>query len=164
MVLGYPGLNDVRLAAENKEVDGFCGLQVSAIKATLWEPYQAGKFHVVIQTGMEKHPSLPANIPSVFELAPDEDARQIMKLIFSPWAYGAPILAPPNTPDEKVAVLRKAFAEMMDDPLLREETTRMNLETHYMAPERISALVAEAYAAPKDIVERTRKLLGIETK
>ncbi|MDB5652024.1 MAG: tripartite tricarboxylate transporter family receptor, partial [Hyphomicrobiales bacterium] len=31
MVLGYPGLNDVRLAAENKEVDGFCGLQVSAI-------------------------------------------------------------------------------------------------------------------------------------
>jgi tripartite-type tricarboxylate transporter receptor subunit TctC len=164
MVLGYPGLNDVRLAAENKEVDGFCGLQVSAIKAPLWEPYQAGKFHVVIQTGIEKHPALPANIPSVFELAPNEDARQIMKLVFSPWAYGAPIMAPPNTPDEKVAVLRKAFAEMMDDPLLREDTAKMNLETRYMAPERISELVADAYKAPKDIVGRTRKLLGIETK
>jgi hypothetical protein len=33
-----------------------------------------------------------------------------------------------------------------------------------MAPERISALVADAYTAPKDIVERTRKLLGIEIK
>ena len=164
MVLGYPGLNDVRLAAENKEVDGFCGLQVSSIKATLWEPYRAGKFHVVVQTGLEKHPDLPASVPSVFELAPNDDARQIMKLVFSPWAYGAPIMAPPNTPDARMAVLRKAFAEMMEDPLLREETTKMNLETRYMAPERISALVADAYTAPKDIVERTRKLLGIEIK
>jgi hypothetical protein len=40
----------------------------------------------------------------------------------------------------------------------------MNLETHYMAPDRIAALVAEAYDAPKAIVERTRKLLGIEIK
>jgi hypothetical protein len=52
----------------------------------------------------------------------------------------------------------------MDDPLLREETTKMNLETHYLAPEMISASVADAYGAPKDIVERTRKLLGIEVK
>ncbi len=164
LVLGYPGLNDVRLAAENKEVDGFCGLQVSSIKATLWEPYQAGKFRVVVQTGLEKHSALPANVPSVFELAPDDEARQVLKLIFSPWAYGAPVLAPPNTPDDRVAVLRKAFAAMMDDPQLREETTKMNLETRYMAPDRISSLVAEAYAAPKGIVERTRKLLGIEIK
>ena len=66
-------------------------------------------------------------MPSVFELAPNDDARQIMKLVFSPWAYGAPIMAPPNTPDARMAVLRKAFAEMMEDPLLREETTKMNL-------------------------------------
>jgi tripartite-type tricarboxylate transporter receptor subunit TctC len=164
MVLGYPGLNDVRLAAENKEVDGFCGLQVSSIKATLWEPFQAGKFHVVVQTGLEKHPALPANVPSVFDLAPDDEARQVMKLVFSPWAYGAPVMAPPNTPDDRVAILRKAFLEMMDDPQLVEETTKMNLETRYMAPDRISALVADAYSTPKDIVERTRKLLGIEIK
>ncbi len=164
IVLGYPGLNDVRLAAENKEVDGYCGLNVSSIKATLWEPYKAGKFHVVIQTGLEKHPALPADVPSVFELAPDDDARQVLKLVFSPWAYGAPLVAPPNTPADRVASLRKAFSDMMEDPQLREETTKMNLETVYMAPDRISALVADAYGAPKTIVERTRKLLGIDIK
>lgn len=62
------------------------------------------------------------------------------------------------------AVLRKAFADMMDDPLLSEDTAKMNLETRYMPPERISELLADAYEAPKDIIERTRKLLGIETK
>jgi len=164
MVLGYPGLNDVRLAAENKEVDGYCGLNVSSIKATLWDPFQAGKFHVVIQTGIEKHPALPANIPSIFELAPDEDAKKILRLVFSPWAYGAPVMAPANTPDARVSVLRKAFAEMMDDPQLREDTSKMNLETRYMPPDKILSLVTEAYATPANIVERTRKLLGIEIK
>ena len=164
LVLGYPGLNDVRLAAENKEVDGYCGLNVSAIKATLWEPFQAGKFRVVVQTGIEKHPSLPASIPSVFELAQDEDSKKILKLVFSPWAYGAPVMAPPATPDARVAVLRKAFAEMMEDPQLREDTAKMNLETRYMAPDKILALVTDAYATPTNIVERTRKLLGIEVK
>ena len=57
MVLGYPGLNDVRLAAENKEVDGFCGLQVSSIKATLSGAHRAGKFHVVVQTGLRSIPT-----------------------------------------------------------------------------------------------------------
>ena len=40
----------------------------------------------------------------------------------------------------------------------------MNPETHYMPPDQISDLVADAYAAPKEIVERTRKLLGIDVK
>jgi len=111
-----------------------------------------------------KHPALPADVPSVFELAPDDDARQVLKLVFSPWAYGAPLVAPPNTPADRVANLRKAFSDMMEDPQLREETTKMNLETVYMAPDRISALVADAYGAPKTIVERTRKLLGIDIK
>lgn len=164
LVLGYPGLNDVRLAAEHKEVDGFCGLQVSSIKATLWQPFKEGKFHVLLQTGIDKHPDLPASVPSVFELAPNDEARQIMRLVFSPWAYGAPIMAPPNTPDDRVTVLRKALSDAMDDPQLREETAKMNLETHYMAPDRIATLVAQAYATPKDVIERTRKLLGLESK
>lgn len=164
MVLGYPGLNEVRMAAENKEVDGYCGLQVSSIKATLWEPFKQGKFHVVVQTGLARHPDMPASIPSVFELAPDEAARQTMKLIFSPWAYGAPIMAPPNTPDDRVAALRQAFTAMMNDPLLKEEAQKMNLELQPMEPARIAQLVSEAYATPSDIVIRARKLLGIEVK
>ena len=164
MVLGYPGLNEVRMAAENKEVDGYCGLQVSSIKATLWEPFKQGKFNVVIQTGLARHPDMPASIPSIFELAKDDETRQTMKLIFSPWAYGAPIIAPPNTPDDRVAVLRKAFAEMMSDPILKEEAQKMNLELQPMDPNKIVELVNEAYATPKDIVIRARKLLGIEVK
>lgn len=161
MVLGYPGLTDVRLAAEKGEVDGFCGLQVSSIKATLWEPYKAGRFNVVLQTGLKKHPDLPASIPSVFELAPDDDARQVLKLIFSPWAYGAPIMAPPGTPEDLVGVLRRAFVGMINDKDFIAETQKMNLEIQPMPPEQIASLVEEAYSTPQAIVSRTRALLGI---
>lgn len=161
MVLGYPGLTDVRLAAEKGEVDGFCGLQVSSIKATLWEPYKSGRFNVVLQTGLKKHSDLPESIPSVFELAPNDEARQILKLIFSPWAYGAPIMAPPNTPDDRIAVLRKAFVAMISDPSFVAETRKINLEIQPMAPEQISVLVDEAYSTPEPIVSRTRALLGL---
>ena len=35
----YPGLSEVRLAAQRGEVDGLCGLQVSAIKSILWDEF-----------------------------------------------------------------------------------------------------------------------------
>lgn len=164
LVVGYPGLNEVRLAAENKEVDGFCGLQVSSIKATLWESFKSGRFHVILQTGLAKHPDLPAAIPNVFELAPDEASRQILALVFAPWAYGAPLMAPPNTPDDRVAVLRQAFEEMTTDPQFVDDTRNVNLESQPMKYDRITSLVAEAYATPKDVIERARLMLGIETK
>ncbi|MDB5595236.1 MAG: tripartite tricarboxylate transporter family receptor [Hyphomicrobiales bacterium] len=164
VVVGYPGLNEVRLAAENKEVDGFCGLQVSFIKTTLMDSFKNGGFHVVLQTGLEKHPDLPASIPNIFDLAPDQASRQILSLVFALWAYGAPIMAPPNTPEDRVAILRNAFDKMVTDPLFIEDTKNVNLESQPMKYDRISALVAEAYNTPKDVIRRTQDILGIERK
>jgi tripartite-type tricarboxylate transporter receptor subunit TctC len=164
VVVGYPGLNEVRLAAENKEVDGFCGLQVSFIKTSLMDSYKSGGFHVVLQTGLEKHPDLPSDIPSIFDLAPDQASRQILSLIFALWAYGAPIMAPPNTPEDRLAVLRRAFDEMVVDPLFVEDTKNVRLESQPMKYDRIAPLVADAYSTPKDVIKRTQDILGIETR
>jgi hypothetical protein len=42
VVTGYPGLSEVRLAAERGEVDGYCGLLVSSIKTDVWPAFQSG--------------------------------------------------------------------------------------------------------------------------
>src|SRR6478672_8040651 len=49
VVTGYSSLNDVRLAAERGEVDGFCGLLVSALKTDYWEAYKAGRLAIAVQ-------------------------------------------------------------------------------------------------------------------
>jgi tripartite-type tricarboxylate transporter receptor subunit TctC len=164
VVVGYPGLNEVRLAAENKEVEGFCGLQVSFIKTTLMDSFQKGDFHVVLQTGLEKHPELPASIPNIFDLAPDQASRQILSLVFALWAYGAPIMAPPNTPEDKLAILRNAFDKMVSDHPFVEDSKSVNLESQPMKYDRILSLVIEAYDTPKDVIRRTQDILGIERK
>ena len=164
MVLGYPGLLEVRLAAEKAEVDGFCGLLVSSLKVDVWDQFKAGQFRVLLQTGVQKHPDLPADIPNVFDLAPDEEARQIMRLVFAPWAFGRPLMAPANVPADRLAALRAAFRATLDDAGFKEEARKTNLEVQPLPPEEITKLVAAIYATPKPVVERTRKILGIDQR
>jgi tripartite-type tricarboxylate transporter receptor subunit TctC len=164
MVLGYPGLLEVRLAAEKAEVDGFCGLLVSSLKVDVWDQFKAGQFRVLLQTGVQKHPDLPADIPNVFDLAPDEESRQIMRLVFAPWAFGRPLMAPANVPADRLAALRAAFRATLDDAGFKEEARKTNLEVQPLPPEEITKLVAAIYATPKPVVERTRKILGIDQR
>jgi tripartite-type tricarboxylate transporter receptor subunit TctC len=164
MVLGYPGLLEVRLAAEKGEVDGYCGFLVSSIKVDVWEQFKTGQFRVLLQTGVEKHPDLPQNIPNVFDLAPDEQSRQIMRLVFSPWAFGRPVMAPAGVPPERLAALRDAFRATLKDNGFLGEARKTNLEIQAVEPEEIRKLVSEIYATPKDLVERTRKILGIDQR
>ena len=164
MVLGYPGLLEVRLSAEKGEVDGFCGLLVSSLKVDVWEQFKAGKFKVLLQTGVKKHPDLPADIPNVFDLAPDEESRQVMRLIFAPWAFGRPLMAPAGVPEDRLEALRTAFRETLDDPEFKAEAKKANLEVQYLPPAEISRLLADIYATPAPIVERTRKILGIDNR
>lgn len=164
MVLGYPGLLEVRLAAEKGEVDGFCGLLVSSLKVDVWDQFKAGKFKVLVQTGVEKHPDLPSDIPNVFDLAPNEEARQVMRLVFAPWAFGRPVMTPPGVPEDRLAALRAAFKATLADEAFKAEAAKTNLEIQERGPEDISRLLAAIYATPQPIVERTRKMLGIDKR
>ena len=49
IVTGYPGLTEVRLAANRGEVDGYCGLLVSSIKTDTAEDYKSGRMMVALQ-------------------------------------------------------------------------------------------------------------------
>ena len=119
---------------------------------------------MLLQTGVQKHPDLPADIPNVFDLAPDEESRQIMRLVFAPWAFGRPLMAPANVPADRLAALRAAFRATLDDAGFKEEARKTNLEVQPLPPEEITKLVAAIYATPKPVVERTRKILGIDQR
>jgi tripartite-type tricarboxylate transporter receptor subunit TctC len=160
LVTGYPGLTEVRLAAERGEVDGHCGLLVSAIKTDVWEDFQRGKIKVPLQMAVEKHPEL-ANIPNVFDLVTSEADRNLLKLVFGPWSFGRPLLAPPGTPEDRLKALRAAFEATMRDPKFQEEAKRINLEVQPVSADRIDRLVADLYNTPQPVIEQARQVLGI---
>ncbi|MDB5596197.1 MAG: tripartite tricarboxylate transporter family receptor [Hyphomicrobiales bacterium] len=160
LILGYPSLLDIRHPAERGEVDGFCGLLVSSLNPSAREDLRNGKFRIVLQTGLEAHPSLPASIPDVFDLAVDDEARQILRLVFAPWSFGKPVAAPPGTPPERLAVLRTAFAATLADPAFLGDAAAAGIEISAMGPDDLSGVLATLYATPRALIERTMVILG----
>jgi tripartite-type tricarboxylate transporter receptor subunit TctC len=163
VVTGYPGLTEVRLAAERGEVDGYCGLQVSSIKTDVWDAYKAGRMSVPVQMALKKHVDLP-DVPNAYDFATKEEDRQLFRLIFGPWSYGRPLLAPPDTPKDRVEALRAAFKATVDDPEFLAETKRINMEIQPTAADAIARLVDEVLRTPQPVVERARVLLGVANR
>ncbi len=163
VVTGYPGLTEVRLAAERGEVDGHCGLLVSALKTDVWDAFKAGRLAVPVQMALQKHPEFP-DVPNAYDLATKDDDRALFRLIFGPWAYGRPLLAPPGTPTDRVAALRAALKATVADPQFIAETQRINMEIQLTEPAAIAALVEEILRTPMPVVERARVLLGVQNR
>jgi len=163
IVTSYPGLAEVRLAAERGEVDGHCGLQVSAIKSLVWDDFKAGRFSVPVQMGLRRHPDLP-DVPNAYDLAASDEDRALFRLSFGPWSYGRPLLAPPGTPNDRVEALRRAFTDTLSDPQFVADAQRTNMEVQPTAPEAIEKLLADIVRTPAPVVERARAVLGVQNR
>jgi tripartite-type tricarboxylate transporter receptor subunit TctC len=163
IVTGYPGLTEARLAAERGEVDGHCGLLVSSIKTDVWEAFKSGRLAVPVQMALQKHPDLP-DVPNAFDLVSKEEDRQLFSLIFGPWAFGRPLLAPPGTPKERVEVLRAAFKATVADEQFLAEARKLNIEIQPLEPQAIEKLVEAIFRTPQPVLERARVLLGAQNR
>ena len=163
IVTGYPGLAEARLAAQQGEVDGHCGLTVSSLKADLWADFKKGVAKVPLQMGLKKHPDLP-DVPNAFDMVKTDEDRQVLTLIFGPWTYGRPVIGPEGVPADRLAILRTAFMAAIKDPEFTKEAEKLSLEIQPLGPEEIQKTLAEIYRTPASVVERTRKILGIVVK
>jgi len=159
-IMGYPSLADIRQPAEGGEVDGFCGYLIATMNDSARTDVAQGKIRLVVQTGLEPHPWLPPGIPTIFDLAPNDESRQIMKLVFGPWAFGKPLAGPPGVPRERLDVLREALKATLADPSFLGEAARGGLEINTVLPERIDSLLADIYATPAPMIERTRAIIA----
>lgn len=159
LVMGYPGISDIRIAADKGEVDGHCALSLTTLRTEVWNDYTAGRIRLVYQSGLERHPDLP-DTPTAFEMATNDFDLKTLKLALAPWTYGRPVLAPPGLPPERLAALRAAFSATMKDPEFAAELRRYKVDLSPMSPEKIGELVRELYATPPDVVARTRKIIA----
>ena len=83
---------------------------------------------MVLQLSAKSHPDLP-KVPLAMNLAKTDEARKLIQAVAQ--AHGAavrPYLLPPNTPKDRVEILRKAFMEAVKDPELLNEASKANLE------------------------------------
>src|SRR5215468_4577756 len=158
VVTGYPGASDFLLAVERQEADGTAGVSWSGLNAARPEWIARKSINVIVQLGLKRHPEMnPA--PLVMDLAKNDSDRAILELIFSRQDMGYPVVAPPDVPPERVAVLRRAFEAVLKDPEYLADAKKQHLEAGYMRGVEVEALIKRVMASPPDVIERARKAI-----
>jgi tripartite-type tricarboxylate transporter receptor subunit TctC len=159
IVTGYPGTNEIQLAAERGEVDGLCGLSWSTLKGRYPHWLKEKKANILVQAGIKRQPELP-DVPSASELAKEVDQRQILNLLLIGQAMARPFAAPPGIPADRRAALIAAFERTTADPEFLAEARRLDVEVNPVRADKLDALLAEAYAMPKDLIAKAAKAMS----
>lgn len=160
IISGYKGGNDVFLAMERGEVHGRCGGLVSSIRSTRPEWFPKKMINVPIQIALERSSLFP-DVPAIVEFAKDEQVRNVLELVLSPQAMDRPIVGPGGIPPERVAMLRKAFHDGMNDPAFIVDAGKQNLEIEEVSGERLAQVVARAYSMPPEIVRIANESMNL---
>ena len=160
IVTGYPGTSELMLAVERGEIDGVCGMSYSSLKSRFRTLLDDKKVRIVLQAGVTSAPGL--DVPNLLSLAKTEEQKQLMGFIIAPNVMGRPFAAPPGTPADRLALLRKAFDATVADPTFREEAARLQLEVTPITGQQIEATIDQLYATPKPLVEKVAEISGAD--
>ena len=153
LVTGYPGGNDINLAMERGEVEGRCGWSWTSIKSQKTDWLRERKISLLAQFGMERNADLP-DVPLVLDRAPNDEQRQVLRLLTAGQFVGRPFFAPPDLPGDRKDALRKAFDATMKDPQFLEEAGKLDLEISPVAGSVIDAFLADLYRTPAEVVRK----------
>ena len=154
----YPASNDAMLAMERGEVDG-AFTSYNTLKVSRQDWLREKKINILVQYG-ERAADLP-DVPYAVDLAKTDEDRQLMAFYVSSEEIGRAFLAPPETPADRIAVLRKAYDETMQDPQLLAEIDQSHAEFSPLSGAKLQRLVAAAAEVPPAIVARIRNIIGI---
>jgi tripartite-type tricarboxylate transporter receptor subunit TctC len=153
----YRGTNDINLAMERGEVDGYCGFSWSTLKSQNADWLRDKKVNILLQLALEKNADLP-DVPIIGDLL-SPGQRSVFQLLVGTQNIARPFFAPPGLPPARKQTLRDAFNAAVSDARFREEAQRLSLEVELLKGEEIDRMMKELYATPKDLIEQAASLM-----
>ena len=158
VINGY-GTTESMLAVERGEVDGMCGVSWSTLKVSNPDWVQNNRLTVMIQAGAKPQADLP-NVPLVIDQVSDAEDRRLIELLFFPQEMGRPFIMPRDTPKELVNTIRRAFDATMKDPAFLAEAEKSLFDVDPLTGEQMERILKQAYATPKELVQRAAEFNG----
>lgn len=153
IVSGYRGQTDMDVAIMRGEAHGRASFYSSFLSSRPQE-MASGQFRVVVQISTEVPPAIKT-VTNLIDIAPSAEARQVFELFALQGSVTSrAFLAPPGTPADRVAILRKAFDQVIADPEFAETMKKRNLTFEPMSGEAVQSSIQRLMATPKEIVSR----------
>src|SRR3984893_3810828 len=154
IIQGYHSPGDVILAMARHEVEGIVQ-SVGAPEGARRQWVESGQMRILFSMERERVAGLDA--PTIFEFAKSEEQRQVLAFFSSSMELGRPVMAPPDVPGERVALLRRAFDATVKDAAFLKEAAAMGFEVMPQDGEEIAARVAAVTATPKNIIDEAQR-------
>jgi tripartite-type tricarboxylate transporter receptor subunit TctC len=156
-VTGYAGSAEQRLAIERGELDGDCGAWSSVPPD--WIANR--KVDPVISFSPVPIPGLPPGVPFAGDLAPGQEAKDVLGILMAADALGRPFVVSRQVPAERLAVLRAAFDATIADTQFLAETERLDLPVvGPIAGPQAEQIVTSIYAASPALIARAQAIVG----
>jgi tripartite-type tricarboxylate transporter receptor subunit TctC len=159
LVTGYPGNNDLALAMERGEIDGYCGLSWSSLASSHPDWINDKKINILLQAALEKNPQLP-DTPMLLDKTQDLKAIEALKMILTTQSIARPFALPPDVPADRLAVLRDAFDKTIADADFLDEAKRLTLDVDPTSWKKIDGMLKEIYDLPPDTISLAKQAAG----
>ena len=114
---------------------------------------------MVLQAIPKPHPELP-NVRRVIDYAKSELDRKVIHIgmhNYNPVAR--PYVLPPDTPKDRVALLRKAFMDTMKDSEFIADANKSKLDLSALSGDDLEKTVLEIYGAEPDLIAKLKDIL-----
>lgn len=161
VVLGYRGTHGLSLALERGEIDGLCGFDFASLKAQHPDWVRKKLIHVLIQDALEPNDELTKmGVPFIMNYITNATDRKVAEFILSQQVFHRSFIAPPGTPPDHLAILRKAFDETMVDPKFLADAKKARLDVAPLSGAKVQEAVRKVYEAPPDIIKLARRAIN----
>ena len=147
IVTGYRSSTEVYLAMDRGEMEGRVSNGWSGDKGIVAPWVRDGKARLLVALALKPSRELP-DLPLITEFVHDATDRQVMELILYGGLWGRPFALPPDVPKDRVAALRKAFADMINDAAFIAEAKKLDLDLDPIDGPQIDEILRKAYASP----------------
>lgn len=157
VVPGYTGGgSDSLVALESGEMQGY---------ASAWTHWNANlhvfdEFIPVLTYGPTRMPDL-VDVPTLLELVDDPADQAVVRLFGMIGTLGRGVATMPDVPEDRVAALREAFAEMAADPaFIKDMEDRLGVTITPLLGEDYQEMVAAGLEIDAEVIERARAAIA----
>jgi hypothetical protein len=136
----------------------------SSVRSAYDQHIKAGEFKIVVQFGRSRTVPYFGDATQMYTLLKTDDQKKIADVIFGQTELARPLAAPPGTPKDRVAALRKAMLDTLKDPELLADAAKVKIEFDPVTGEEATEMFTEFYKTPPNLVKQAAEMTKPEKK
>ncbi len=158
VVIGFRGQSGAWQAMERGDIDSYGITYLSALSSAKKKWLQDKSIRFLLQYGPERLEEL-AGVPHALDLIENPADKAFFEAATAQLALGRPFAAPPDTPPERVAILRKALMDTFNDEKFQRDARRIGLNINNpRSGAQLQDEIAALYSIPDVLAARLRRI------